>query len=90
MLYGKRLIDNQFILFYFQMCSRNLVIPLALIIALVPLITALPHHSLAKRSTFFDIDCKGVFNKKIFSRLDRICEDCYSLFREPQLHSLCK
>uniref|UniRef100_A0A1B0D2X5 Uncharacterized protein n=1 Tax=Phlebotomus papatasi TaxID=29031 RepID=A0A1B0D2X5_PHLPP len=48
------------------------------------------HHTLAKRSTFFDIECKGVFNKSIFFRLDRICEDCYSLFREPQLHSLCK
>lgn len=32
----------------------------------------------------------GVFNKSIFFRLDRICEDCYSLFREVELHSLCK
>ncbi|XP_046994844.1 ion transport peptide isoform X2 [Schistocerca americana] len=47
-----------------------------------------PHH-LAKRS-FFDIQCKGVYDKSIFARLDRICEDCYNLFREPQLHSLCR
>ncbi|XP_034247189.1 ion transport peptide-like [Thrips palmi] len=47
------------------------------------------HHPLSKRS-FFDIQCKGVYDKSIFARLDRICEDCYNLFREPQLHSLCR
>ncbi|XP_050075920.1 ion transport peptide-like isoform X1 [Anopheles maculipalpis] len=74
-----------------KMCSRNLAISLALIIALVPLSTvALPHHSIVKRSSFFDIECKGQFNKQIFYRLDRICEDCYSLFREPQILSFCK
>ncbi|XP_071439599.1 ion transport peptide-like isoform X1 [Hetaerina americana] len=46
-------------------------------------------HTLSKRS-FFDIQCKGVYDKSIFARLDRICEDCYNLFREPQLHSLCR
>ncbi|XP_031627415.1 ion transport peptide isoform X1 [Contarinia nasturtii] len=72
------------------MCSRNLAISMGLILALVPLINSLPQHTLAKRSTFFEIECKGVFNKSIFYRLDRICEDCYSLFREPELHTLCK
>lgn len=47
-------------------------------------------HSLIKRTTFFDIQCKGVYDKSIFARLDRICEDCYNLFREPQLHTLCR
>lgn len=50
-----------------------------------PLLT----HHLAKRS-FFNIQCKGVYDKSIFARLDRICEDCYNLFREPPLHSLCR
>lgn len=45
-------------------------------------------HHLSKRS-FFDIQCKGVYDKTIFARLDRICEDCYNLFREPQVHLLC-
>lgn len=47
-----------------------------------------PHH-LNKRS-FYDIQCKGVYDKSIFARVDRICEDCYNLYREPQLHSLCR
>ncbi|XP_069681482.1 ion transport peptide-like isoform X2 [Periplaneta americana] len=46
-------------------------------------------HSLNKRS-FFEIQCKGVYDKSIFARLDRICEDCYNLFLEPQLHTLCR
>ncbi|XP_014213118.1 crustacean hyperglycemic hormones A* isoform X2 [Copidosoma floridanum] len=46
-------------------------------------------HSLGKRS-FLDIQCKGVYDRSLFARLDRICEDCYNLFREPQLHTLCR
>ncbi|KAJ8958673.1 hypothetical protein NQ318_016398 [Aromia moschata] len=50
---------------------------------------ALLTHHLTKRS-FFDLQCKGVYDKSIFARLDRICEDCYNLFREPSIHSLCR
>ncbi|XP_019869743.1 ion transport peptide isoform X2 [Aethina tumida] len=50
-----------------------------------PLLT----HHLTKRS-FHAIECQGVYDKSIFARLDRICEDCYSLFREPEVHSLCR
>ncbi|CAG7730404.1 unnamed protein product [Allacma fusca] len=44
---------------------------------------------LSKRS-FFDIQCKGAYDKAIFSKLDRVCDDCFNLYREPQLHSLCR
>jgi hypothetical protein len=50
---------------------------------------ALMGHPFSKRS-FMDIQCKGVYDKSLFARLDRICEDCYNLFREPQLHTLCR
>jgi len=46
-------------------------------------------HHLSKRS-YFDINCKGLYDKSIFARLDRICQDCYSLYREPELHTLCR
>lgn len=42
-----------------------------------------------KRS-FYDIQCKGIYDKAIFARVDQICEDCYNIFREPKLHSLCR
>ncbi|GFY55367.1 hypothetical protein TNIN_85291 [Trichonephila inaurata madagascariensis] len=34
-----------------------------------------------KRS-FSDLGCMGVFDKAKFARLDRVCEECYQLFRE--------
>ncbi|XP_072379718.1 CHH-like protein isoform X2 [Diabrotica undecimpunctata] len=49
----------------------------------------LNHHRITKRS-FYDLQCKGVYDKSIFARLDRICEDCYNLFREPSIYSLCR
>ncbi|XP_049308769.1 ion transport peptide-like isoform X1 [Bactrocera dorsalis] len=75
-----------------KMCSRNIKISVVLFLVLIPLITALPHnnHNLSKRSNFFDLECKGIFNKTMFFRLDRICEDCYQLFRETSIHRLCK
>ncbi len=42
-----------------------------------------------KRS-FYDIHCKGIYDKTIFAKVDQICEDCYNLFREPKLHSVCR
>ncbi|XP_062129320.1 ion transport peptide-like isoform X3 [Drosophila sulfurigaster albostrigata] len=73
------------------MCSRNIKISVVLFLVLIPIFTALPHnHNLSKRSNFFDLECKGIFNKTMFFRLDRICEDCYQLFRETSIHRLCK
>ncbi|KAF9422351.1 CHH-like protein isoform X2 [Spodoptera litura] len=46
-------------------------------------------HHVARRS-FFTLECKGVYDAAIFARLDRICDDCYNLFREPQLYNLCR
>ncbi|XKL66325.1 hypothetical protein PGB90_009745 [Kerria lacca] len=42
-----------------------------------------------KRS-FYDIHCKGIYDQSIFAKVDQICEDCYNLFREPKLHSVCR
>ncbi|XP_068145324.1 CHH-like protein isoform X2 [Drosophila tropicalis] len=74
-----------------KMCSRKIKISVMLFLVLIPIFTALPHnHNLSKRSNFFDLECKGIFNKTMFFRLDRICEDCYQLFRETSIHRLCK
>ncbi|XP_017839216.2 ion transport peptide-like isoform X2 [Drosophila busckii] len=74
-----------------KMCSRNIKISVVLFLVMIPIFTALPHnHNLSKRSNFFDLECKGIFNKTMFFRLDRICEDCYQLFRETSIHRLCK
>ncbi|CAG9563741.1 unnamed protein product [Danaus chrysippus] len=63
-----------------------------LLVALVSLVSAAPPstpHHVARRS-FFNLQCKGVYDAAIFARLDRICDDCYNLFREPTLFTLCR
>lgn len=72
------------------MNTQNPVFFVGFVLTSIVVVNALPHHNLAKRSTFFEIDCRGVYDRSIFFRLDRICEDCYSLFREPELLVLCK
>jgi len=49
----------------------------------------LGNRPLSKRS-FFDIQCKGVYNKEIFAKLENICHDCYNLYRDSELYSLCR
>ncbi|XP_053208815.1 ion transport peptide-like [Panonychus citri] len=44
---------------------------------------------LAKRS-FDKASCNGSYNIQYYARLDRICEECYQLYRESHLHSSCK
>ncbi|CAH0590024.1 unnamed protein product [Chrysodeixis includens] len=46
-----------------------------------------PHH--ITRRSFFSRNCKGVYDASYFARLDRICDDCYNVFREPSLYNLC-
>ena len=53
--------------------------------------TFVPSHGreLQKRS-FSQIGCLGIYDKAKFTRLDRICEECYQLYREPELHGMCR
>lgn len=41
-------------------------------------------RDLHKRS-FVGLGCLGTFDKAKFARLDRVCEECYNLYREPEL-----
>ncbi|XP_069681483.1 ion transport peptide-like [Periplaneta americana] len=73
-----------------QQLTRTLICSLLISLMITSLLVGpTSGHSLNKRS-FFEIQCKGVYDKSIFARLDRICEDCYNLFLEPQLHTLCR
>lgn len=46
-------------------------------------------HVLQKRS-FVQLGCMGMFDRSKFARLDAVCEECYELFREPDIHALCR
>lgn len=42
-----------------------------------------------KRS-FAGLGCLGVYDKAKFARLDRVCEECYQLYHEPDIHTACR
>ncbi|XP_063585455.1 molt-inhibiting hormone-like [Penaeus indicus] len=45
---------------------------------------------LAKREAF-DPSCKGIYNRAIWAKLNRACEDCQNLFRkEPAIYESCR
>lgn len=47
------------------------------------------HHVISKRS-FNKIGCLGFYDKADFARLDRICEDCHHLYRDSDIHPMCR
>ena len=36
------------------------------------------------------IGCKAVPSMKMFKFLNRICEDCFQLYRDPELYQMCR
>ncbi|OQR76135.1 prepro ion transport peptide [Tropilaelaps mercedesae] len=45
--------------------------------------------SLHKRS-FLQMGCKGEFVPSYFARLDRVCEECYQMYRKPFILEVCR
>ena len=35
-------------------------------------------------------ECRGRYNAGIYTQLNNICDDCYNLFKEPDVHQLCR
>jgi len=35
-------------------------------------------------------ECRGRYDTAIYTTLDNICEDCYNLYKEPDIHSMCR
>lgn len=46
-------------------------------------------RNLHKRS-FLELGCRGNFEQSYLARLERVCEECYQLYREPQVYNLCR
>ena len=43
-----------------------------------------------QKRTFSNLECGGMYDPSIFAQLDGICEDCYNLYRSPEVHGLCR
>jgi len=72
----------------FFMSLVLVVIVAALVIQSTSAASIKDQRSVSKRS-FFDINCKGTYDARIYARLEIICQDCYNLYREPELLTLC-
>ncbi|XP_042861889.1 crustacean hyperglycemic hormone 6-like [Penaeus japonicus] len=46
-------------------------------------------HKLNKRS-IFDHSCTGVFDRELIGRLNRVCDDCYNVFRDVDVAAGCR
>uniref|UniRef100_T1JMX7 Ion transport peptide n=1 Tax=Strigamia maritima TaxID=126957 RepID=T1JMX7_STRMM len=46
-------------------------------------------HRINKRS-FHTLGCLGDYDTAGFSRLDRLCEDCYDMYRDSQVRAMCR
>merc|ERR1712115_320763 len=47
----------------------------------------LPHF---KRNGGVPDECRGKYDTSIYTQLDNICEDCYNLYKEPDVHQFCR
>nr|AEI83867.1 crustacean hyperglycemic hormone precursor [Eurydice pulchra] len=47
------------------------------------------NNAKAKRQVF-DASCKGIYDRELFSQLERVCEDCYNLYRKPVVATECR
>ncbi|XP_066963259.1 crustacean hyperglycemic hormones A-like [Macrobrachium rosenbergii] len=53
------------------------------------LLESLRDHGADKRAAI-DRSCKGIYDRGIFMMLDRVCEDCYNLYRKPYVGVDCR
>jgi len=44
----------------------------------------------SKRNGGMPDECRGRYDPAIYTTLDNICEDCYNLYKEPDIHSMCR
>lgn len=66
------------------MILKNLVL-LTVVVLMIhisnDMVNAAHIKKLQKRDSFVSIGCLGLFDNAKFNRLDRICEECYSVTR---------
>ncbi|XP_015785390.1 CHH-like protein isoform X1 [Tetranychus urticae] len=78
----------------------SISILILLIVSFIPLITMawVPNGSPSlgpmrmdkKSDGFLEVGCYGDYDKAMFARLDRLCEECYELYRVPDLFTQCR
>ncbi len=52
--------------------------------------TALAQTKVKKRTNYVDLRCRGMYDQGILTQLERICEDCYNLYKDAEVHGYCR
>ncbi len=39
---------------------------------------------------FLELQCNGIYQPSSLARLERVCEDCYNVYREPEIYGFCR
>ncbi len=47
-------------------------------------------NNVVVKRDFDDLQCRGMYDRRLLTRLERICEDCYDLYRDPEVHGYCR
>ena len=93
-----RYLSSTYILVFIKSCLLQNRLYLSLVALLVLLISAtdgrLPFRfrfrDIPAKRSYTSLQCRGEYDPSRFAQLDGICEDCYNLYREPEVHSLCR
>ena len=50
-----------------------------------------PDLTVKKRSkTYVQLRCGGIYDQQMFAKLEQVCDDCFNLYKEPQVHGMCR
>ncbi|KAG8190113.1 hypothetical protein JTE90_026683 [Oedothorax gibbosus] len=73
------------------MTSTRVFLLLALLVCLaISLVLADGDGAGVLKRSFYGLGCMGVYEKAKFALLDDVCQECYELFRESNMHTLCR
>jgi len=45
---------------------------------------------LKTKRSYSGLGCRGMFHVAIFSKLENLCDQCYEMFKIPEIHQLCR
>ncbi|XP_040565548.1 crustacean hyperglycemic hormone [Lepeophtheirus salmonis] len=74
-----------------QIDSSNLILKVLFSLLIIQSIFEFANGvSVTRRATFEGDGCKAALDLKTFSTLNQICDDCFELYKAPEIYSLCR
>ncbi|XP_064476558.1 crustacean hyperglycemic hormones-like isoform X1 [Ornithodoros turicata] len=80
-----------------QVCSTilikmnaSLTVCLRVLVLLVAIWNGVQAQRNLHKRSFLELGCRGNFEQSYLARLERVCEECFQLYREPQVYNMCR